>query len=398
VPSPAALVRLFAGTIGKLGKGGAAEVVDVATGQPLYLHNAASPRTPASTTKLLSAVSVLAGLGPDATLTTKVVAGASPDQVILVGGGDIRLAVGVGSPTAVYGHAGLGDLATQTAAALKLAGTQRVSVGFDDSIFTGPTVNARWLPSDRATSQVGPITALGVAAAAARPGHPAPADPSLVAARTFATALARQGIAVTGSPRRVRAAAGATQLAAVQSATIGQLVDDTLTTSDNTEAEVLARLGAIAGHRPGSFAGAVAQNIRVAAGLGVPVTGVRLYDGSGLARADLIPPQTLAILLTKVAASSRRDLRAMFAGLPIGGFTGTLAPRFQDLRTHAGAGVVRAKTGTLLGVNSLAGIVVDADGRLLAFAFMASHPTAKTPPAVPLIDRSAAILAGCGCQ
>ncbi len=108
--------------------------------------------------------------------------------------------------------------------------------------------------------------------------------------------------------------------------------------------------------------------------------------------------RAIATLLAKVAGSQRSDLRAMFAGLPIGGFTGTLAPRFLNVATRRGAGVVRAKTGTLAGVNALAGVVVDADGRLLAFAFMASHPTAKTPPAVPLIDRSAAILAGCGCR
>ena len=60
--------------------------------------------------------------------------------------------------------------------------------------------------------------------------------------------------------------------------------------------------------------------------------------------------------------------------------------------------MVRAKTGTLAGVNTLAGVVVDADGRLLAFAFMASHPTRRDAAGRPLVDRAAAILAGCGCR
>ena len=118
----------------------------------------------------------------------------------------------------------------------------------------------------------------------------------------------------------------------------------------------------------------------MAADLGVPVAGIRLSDGSGLARSDLIPSRAIATLLAKVAGSQRSELRAMFAGLPIGGFTGTLAPRFLDVATRSGAGVVRAKTGTLAGVNALAGVVVDADGRLLAFAFMASHPTPRRLP------------------
>jgi D-alanyl-D-alanine carboxypeptidase/D-alanyl-D-alanine-endopeptidase (penicillin-binding protein 4) len=246
---------------------------------------------------------------------------------------------------------------------------------------------------------VGPVTALGMAAKAPVENHRrAPKDPSLATAQAFAADLVRLGITVTGVPRRVKAASGTTELAAVQSATVEQLVDYTLTVSDNTEAEVLARLGARAGGKPGSFAGAAEQNIRVAATLGAPVTGMRLYDGSGLARADLIPAHVLTTVLTKAAASDRPELRALFAGLPIAALTGTLAPRFVDASTRGGAGLVRAKTGTLAGVNTLAGVVVDAEGRLLAFAFMFDHPSAKTPPALPLIDRAAAVLAGCGCR
>ncbi len=61
------------------------------------------------------------------------------------------------------------------------------------------------------------------------------------------------------------------------------------------------------------------------------------------------------------------------SGMPIAGFSGTLAHRYGLGTAAAGRGVVRAKTGTLDGVNTLAGVVYDADGRLLAFAFMANH-------------------------
>jgi D-alanyl-D-alanine carboxypeptidase/D-alanyl-D-alanine-endopeptidase (penicillin-binding protein 4) len=57
---------------------------------------------------------------------------------------------------------------------------------------------------------------------------------------------------------------------------------------------------------------------------------------------------------------------------------------------------VRAKTGTLTGVSSLAGTVVDTDGRLLVFAWLSNG----TSPADsrPRLDALAAALRGCGCR
>jgi serine-type D-Ala-D-Ala carboxypeptidase/endopeptidase (penicillin-binding protein 4) len=58
---------------------------------------------------------------------------------------------------------------------------------------------------------------------------------------------------------------------------------------------------------------------------------------------------------------------------------------------------VRAKTGTLEGVNSLAGIVVDADGRLLVFALLSNGPS-PSAEVRPALDAIAAALRSCGCH
>jgi len=58
---------------------------------------------------------------------------------------------------------------------------------------------------------------------------------------------------------------------------------------------------------------------------------------------------------------------------------------------------VRAKTGTLTGVSSLAGQVVTADGALLSFALIADR-SGDVGAAQQAIDRVIARLAGCGCR
>ena len=71
----------------------------------------------------------------------------------------------------------------------------------------------------------------------------------------------------------------------------------------------------------------------------------------------------------------------------------------DDLRRRKDwtAGVLRAKTGTLTGVNALSGMVVDRSGRLLLFAFLASH-AASPGLTVPALDALASRLGRCGCD
>ncbi len=87
--------------------------------------------------------------------------------------------------------------------------------------------------------------------------------------------------------------------------------------------------------------------------------------------------------------------------MPVAGFSGTLAPGQSVFGNFgpAALGMVRAKTGNLTTVVSLAGIVSDANGRLLAFAFMADKlPAGGLVHAAGVIDAMATALAGCGCR
>jgi serine-type D-Ala-D-Ala carboxypeptidase/endopeptidase (penicillin-binding protein 4) len=84
-------------------------------------------------------------------------------------------------------------------------------------------------------------------------------------------------------------------------------------------------------------------------------------------------------------------------GLAVAGVTGTLSDRFATRATSAGRGVVRAKTGTLTGVGSLAGTVLDEDGRPLVFVVIGNN-VRSAAQARDTMDRIASRLAECGCR
>src|SRR5207244_1463310 len=68
-------------------------VADPVTGRVLLSENGDRLATPASTTKLVTGLAALAVLGGGARFTTRVVRGAAPGSIVLVGGGDPTLAV-----------------------------------------------------------------------------------------------------------------------------------------------------------------------------------------------------------------------------------------------------------------------------------------------------------------
>src|SRR5690606_3052381 len=231
-----------------------------------------------------------------------------------------------------------------------------------------------------------PIPSLAVDLADRRPDVPYPPrfnDPARNAAEVFAAALAEHGIDVTGEPRRQDAPEGAEQIAVVQSATLGEVTDYMLVHSENTVAEVLGRLAAIATGLPGSFDGAAQAMRNAVVDAGIDPTGLRVVDASGLAASAAVPPTVLAELLHTLARPSPgAGLREPALGLPVAALEGTLVDRFAEA---PGAGVVRAKTGSLPGVTSLAGLVLTADDRELAFVVMADD----TPPVGQLGPRRA---------
>jgi D-alanyl-D-alanine carboxypeptidase/D-alanyl-D-alanine-endopeptidase (penicillin-binding protein 4) len=355
-------------------------VRDGLTGRVLYTRGATTPRTPASTLKLLSAAAVWTSLDPAATMATKVVRGVSPRTVILVAGGDTLLARGRGNPQAVAGRAGLRDLATQVAGRLRAAGTDAVTLRVDLGYAPGPQYPSSWRMAD------------------VRAGY----TQGVEVAGAFVKALAAEGIAAriaATNPYAAHARADAAELGTVASAPYADVLALALDTSDNALMDNLARQAAVAAGQAGTQEGVSAFVGSALAGLGIDTHGLVLADASGLGAGSTATVRALGQVLALGASGHDPALQATLASLPVAGLTGTLADRFAGPATRAVAGIPRAKTGTLTGTSALAGTTVDTDGRLLLFAVIADAvPPAGTDDARDALDRLVTGLTGCGCR
>lgn len=378
-----------------LGRHVLATVAPLRAGPPV-LDLGKGTAVPASTTKVVTAFAALFALGADHVFETTVVP--SGDRtVVLVGGGDPLLARGPDDEESAYpDRADVVTLARRTARELRREGTRRVRVEYDDSLFSGPAVNPTWEPDYVPDGVVAPTTALWVDEGRPESGSGRVADPSLDAAEAFARALGDAGITVRGTPRPGQAPP-LPPIAEVRSAPLGQIVQRVLEVSDNEASEVLLRHVGLAQEDTGSIEAGRRGVRRILAANGVELRGSVLHDGSGLSRENRLHPQVLVDVLRLATEPDRPDLRPVLTGLPVAGFTGSLADR-MDLGPPEGRGRVRAKTGTLTGVTSLAGLATDLEGNAMVFVLMADRvPEDRDYFARVAMDAAAASLGACRC-
>lgn len=323
--------------------------VEVAVGQlgargRLVTRGGTGPVTPASLLKLLTLTAALEVLGPDHRFETSVVQGRRRSDVVLVGGGDPLLTAmrPTRSSRAIDPYpqpTSLVALARRTATQLVRAGVHRVRLQYDASLFSGPAINPAWRRSYIRADVVSPIRALWVDEGRARPGYAARVtDPALTAAQRFADLLRARGLRVAPVVAEVRVPADAAALARVQSAPLRAIVEHIVELSDNEGAEVLLRQVAIATGRSGSSRAGVRAVRETLAALGIDMSGVTVYDGSGLSRHDALPIRVLTDVLRSAASPARPDLHPILSSLPVAGFTGSLAYRFTTRDAQPAAG------------------------------------------------------------
>jgi len=122
---------------------------------------------------------------------------------------------------------------------------------------------------------------------------------------------------------------------------------------------------------------------------GVPPDAYQLVDGSGVSRRSVVSAEALTAVLRKMYDPAMRS--PFIQALPVAGVDGTLLERMR--RTPAERNV-RAKTGTMSNVRSLAGYVTTHDGERLAFAIISNNFEGTGQDAIKAIDAIAVSLAG----
>lgn len=369
-------------------------ITDADTGEELWRQRDTIPMQPASTNKSLTAAAALLTLDRDARLTTRVVAADQERQrgvVVLVGGGDPTLsAAPVGEDTWYRDAARISDLAAE----VRESGMKVTAVEVDTSLYSGPEMAPGWDFADIEGGDIAPIEPVMLDAGRTQPtsfDSRRSLTPALDAGRALATALNVDPatVAVVPGPPTGR------ELASVQSAPLIERLRQMMNASDNVMAETIGReVAAVVGH-PLSFAGAVDAVLEQLRDIDVDLKGARLMDSSGLSVDDRLTARTLDEVVLAAAGPDHPALRPLLDVLPVAGGSGTLSNRFLDDVTNGAAGWLRGKTGSLTGTNSLAGVITDASGRVLTFAFISNNAGATGRTA---LDTLAMTLRSCGCS
>ena len=328
-------------------------VVD-ARGRLLADHNGAVPRVPASNQKLVATAFALDTLGPDFRLMTKLLRH-SDGSLEMVGQGDPDLSVAEIQRFAMValGHGGSRKTASNTS-----TGEIKLFVREEPRRNWWPS---DWHPSDRSYAYGAPITRLALTSNAL---HMAVLDPAARLQRILDSAARRQGgrlqtVVLATEPtlknQTVARSENTVVLHSESSAPMHALLSLANTESHNFTAEVLLREAADDWDvQRASFAAT-----RWMQSQGVPMSGMRIRDGSGLSRGNRLTSRTLSALLLRMA---QHPLAAYYqASMAIAGERGTLRRLYRGSSLD---GRFRGKTGTLTGVRTISGILDTADGPL----------------------------------
>jgi serine-type D-Ala-D-Ala carboxypeptidase/endopeptidase (penicillin-binding protein 4) len=194
--------------------------------------------------------------------------------------------------------------------------------------------------------------------------------PELFLGHTFLQVLKKRGIAVE-KPLRVGAVPGEgyRALAAHDSPSLAVVIHDLNKRSSNFAAEqVLRTLGAEVVGRPGSWDKGLEAVGRFLDSLNIARNSYRMDNGAGLYDSNRFTADQLVTVM-RAALRDFRIASEYLSSLAVAGIDGSLGQRMGGTVAHR---FVRAKTGTLLNVSALTGVVGAPGQKPLLFSFLAN--------------------------
>ncbi len=222
-----------------------------------------------------------------------------------------------------------------------------------------------------------PTTFTGFSIQAALP------DPALFTAQAFKQALAENGVHTTGDARKLSAAPDYTALRLLytqQSVPLKDILYVLNKRSFNFYAEMLLRQLAVNAGEKGSLENGIKQLEKWLRARQIPLEDVKIYDGSGLSRDNMLTARALTATLNAMTQSPYFNVYYHTLATPDD--RGDLLVLRRWLRPRRRVEDVRVKGGTIDGVKAVAGYVKDRDGKWVSFALLANN----------LADKNEAIL------
>lgn len=197
------------------------------------------------------------------------------------------------------------------------------------------------------------------------------ADPEQWAGENLKAFLAQRNIEVKGKIRHGKTPDKAEKLVTFESKSLSLILADMNKFSNNYVAEMLTKnMAALSGETPATLATGVKVIQKDLKELGLGKDDVKIFNPSGLTRDNLLSAYGMNVVL-KAMQNDFRYFPTLLESLPISAIDGTLKKRMKN--TNA-AGFVRAKTGYLDGVVTLAGYAGQKDGDIYRFAFLYNGP------------------------
>jgi D-alanyl-D-alanine carboxypeptidase (penicillin-binding protein 4) len=153
--------------------------------------------------------------------------------------------------------------------------------------------------------------------------------------------------------------------------------------SDNFYAEQIIKTIGAEVMGAGSWSNGIKAVKQFLCDIGIDATQLRMVDGSGLSRYNLLSPQLVVNLLKYMYSET------FLTSLPMAGVDGTLKNRMKGTPLE---GNLKAKTGTMSGVSALSGYITTESGDVIAFSIMINNYAKSSKPIKIIEDEIAEII------